>query len=217
MGGAVLRGLLRPCRTSAATGLRPLNDEEAGALCKKVPSGELVVLSRVPIPSTRRRKSFNPSALPMRRTTMSIFDRMLRYSCDNPSPTTAGSANILNCRPEGIQRQGMPYPLRTRSSYSQVKIPAITLQPLAQIKLRAPLACAPAVKIRPRVEAERVPVQSAGSQLKSPRTPGGCEPRVWPLAEGAFRHPCEASAGFRTDLTNLYQCLVRLALWRATE
>jgi hypothetical protein len=29
--------------------------------------------------------------------------------------------------------------------------------------------------------------------------------------------PCEASAGFRADLTNLYRCLVRLARWRATE
>jgi hypothetical protein len=51
----------------------------------------------------------------------------------------------------------------------------------------------------------------------SPGTPGGYEPRVWRLVEGAFRRPCEASAGFRTDLRNLYQCLVRLARWRATE
>ena len=52
-------------RTSAATGLRLLSDEEAGALCKKVPSGELGVLSRVWIPSTRRRKS-SILALPIR-------------------------------------------------------------------------------------------------------------------------------------------------------
>ena len=48
-------------------------------------------------------------------------------------------------------------------------------------------------------------------------TAGSIELRGWPLAEGPFRRPCEASAGLRTDLRNLYQCLVRLARWRATE
>jgi hypothetical protein len=70
-----------------------------------------------------------------------------------------------------------------------------------------------------------IPIAQCGRPIlavaRSPETsaagPGGYEPRVWPLAGGAFRHPCEASAGFRTDLRNLYQCLVRLARWRATK
>jgi hypothetical protein len=41
---------------------------------------------------------------------------------------------------------------------------------------------------------------------------GGYEPRLWRLAEGPVLRPCEAS-----DLRNLYQCLVNLARWRATE
>jgi hypothetical protein len=32
-----------------------------------------------------------------------------------------------------------------------------------------------------------------------------------------LRAPCEASAGFKSDLTDFYQCLVRLPGWRATE
>ena len=39
----------------------------------------------------------------------------------------------------------MPLPLRTSPSYSQMKLPAITPRPLAKIKLRAHLACAPGV------------------------------------------------------------------------
>jgi hypothetical protein len=41
--------------------------------------------------------------------------------------------------------------------------------------------------------------------------------RVWPLGERRLPAPYETSAGFRTDLTNPYQYLVRLARWRATE
>jgi hypothetical protein len=51
------------------------------------------------MPTRERGKLSNKAGL-------SIFDRMLRYSCDHRSPTTAGSANMLNCRPEGVQSKG---------------------------------------------------------------------------------------------------------------
>jgi hypothetical protein len=48
----------------------------------------------------------------------------------------------------------------------------------------------------------------------SPGTASDNEPCVWLLAEGAN---LQASAAEAPDLRNLYQCLVRLARWRATE
>jgi hypothetical protein len=50
----------------------------------------------------------------------------------------------------------------------------------------------------------------------SPGAASDNEPCVWLLAEGAIRY-LQASAAEGPDLRNLYQCLVRLARWRATE
>ena len=50
----------------------------------------------------------------------------------------------------------------------------------------------------------------------SPGAASDNEPCVWLLAEGAIRY-LQASAAEGPDLRNLYQCLVRLARWWATE
>ena len=49
----------------------------------------------------------------------------------------------------------------------------------------------------------------------SPGAVGDNEPCVWLLAEGAIRI-CKYLQ-LKDGLRNLYQCLVRLARWRATE
>jgi hypothetical protein len=50
----------------------------------------------------------------------------------------------------------------------------------------------------------------------SPGAADDNEPCVWLLAKGAIRY-LQASPAEGPDLRNLYQCLVRLARWRATE
>jgi hypothetical protein len=54
------------------------------------------------------------------------------------------------------------------------------------------------------------------SQSLSPGAAGDNEPCVWLLAKGAIRY-LQASPAEGPDLRNLYQCLMRLARWRATE
>ena len=49
-------------------------------------------------------------------------------------------------------------------------------------------------------------------------SPGSARGNARPAAgQRRLPVPCEAPAGFRTDLTNLYECLVSLVRWRATE